>query len=114
MEDSLKQLKIKTGSVRRIIREFASYEEELTIEQARLEKLRAAGADIHDLKKQEEVIAETSSMLPNTRKRLQDSVEDLTCYCEDNEEDEALRMSEEWMLAQQFLQEAQASVLRTN
>jgi tubulin-specific chaperone A len=111
MEDTVKQLKIKTGSVRRILREFSSYEEELVIEQARLEKLRDAGADIHDLKKQEEVIAETNSMLPNTRKRLQEAVEDLACFFEENEEDEALRMSEEWAVAQQFTLEAQSSVL---
>lgn len=49
---SQKNLKIKTGTLRRVFKELKSYEKELESEVARTEKMKADGADSHDLKQQ--------------------------------------------------------------
>lgn len=50
MSDVKKQLTIRTGAVRRLTKELKLYQEELLLEQSRVDKLRASGADKHDLK----------------------------------------------------------------
>lgn len=46
----LKQLKIKTNSLKRLHKELAMYVKERDVEQAKVDKLKAAGADPSDLK----------------------------------------------------------------
>ena len=50
MTDSKKQLTIKTGAVRRLSRELGVYEQEREQEAKRVEKLKAGGADSHDIR----------------------------------------------------------------
>lgn len=50
MADTVKQLKIKTGSVGRLRKELSLYKEEEAREQENVHKLKAAGADQHDIK----------------------------------------------------------------
>lgn len=52
MATTLRSLKIKTGVMKRLIKEFASYEKEVKIEEARLSKMIESGADPFDLKQQ--------------------------------------------------------------
>ena len=56
--DNKKQLKIKSGIVKRITREFESYLKEVAKDKDRIEKLRENGAEAHDIRKQEEVLQE--------------------------------------------------------
>lgn len=49
---SQKNIKIKTGTLKRVFKEVKSYEKELQMEIARTEKMKAEGADSHDLKQQ--------------------------------------------------------------
>lgn len=48
-DQTLKQLKIKIASIRRIRKELAFYEDDLIKEQARFDNLKASGIDPHDL-----------------------------------------------------------------
>lgn len=50
MTDIKRQLIIRTGAVRRLARELKLYEDERMQEQQRVEKLKADGADSHDVK----------------------------------------------------------------
>jgi tubulin-specific chaperone A len=50
MEDTIKQLKIKTGSVGRLRKELTLYKEEERKEQENVLKLKSTGADEHDIK----------------------------------------------------------------
>lgn len=109
--DYKKQLKIKTGIVKRITREFESYEKEVAKDKERIAKLRDGGSDDHTIKKQEDVLQETLSMLPNTRKRLQDAVEDLTTHMREHENDEGFKESPEWAEASLNLDSAHSKVL---
>lgn len=79
--EQIRELKIKTGSVKRTTKEFLYYFEELDTEKGRLEKMKADGKDEYDLKQQEGVVAETGVMIPETKKSLQAALDTLTqCY----------------------------------
>lgn len=109
--DLVKQLKIKAGAVKRINREYHSYEEELKTERDRLQKLSASGATEYSVKKQQDIIQESISMLPNTKKRLQDAVEDLQAFLQEQASNAELTQRDEWSDAQTQIQTALNGVL---
>jgi len=108
--DTKRQLKIKSGIVRRITREFESYQKEIVKDKDRIEKLRDNGGDDHDIRKQEEVLQETIAMVPNTRKRLRDGLEELMNFMKDNDTVEELVASEEWVEANTIVSKAQETI----
>jgi tubulin-specific chaperone A len=65
----LRQIFIKTGVVRRYAKEKISYEKETEKEQKRIQKFRDENRDIHDIRKQEEVIQENLMMIPECQRR---------------------------------------------
>ncbi|KAI4312538.1 hypothetical protein MLD38_037344 [Melastoma candidum] len=74
---TVRNLKIKTSTCKRIIKELHSYEKELEREAARTAEMKEKGADPYDLKQQENVLAESRMMIPDCRKRLEASLADL-------------------------------------
>lgn len=58
-------------------RELKSYEKEAQDQQARIEKLLAAEADEHDVRKQRQVLGETLRMLPDCQQRLDRAIAEL-------------------------------------
>ncbi|KAI8905597.1 tubulin binding cofactor A [Gorgonomyces haynaldii] len=68
-----KDLKIKTGVVKRIAKELGAYLQEEQKQQERIQKLRDQQADEADIKKQIEVLQETIDILPDCKQRLQKS-----------------------------------------
>ena len=109
--DSKRQIKIKSGMVKRITREYESYEQEIKKDKERINKLREAEADEHDLRKQEEVLQESISMLPNTKRRLQEAHEELKNLMKELDSIEELTSSEEWQEATEILTRAETQVL---
>lgn len=109
--DIRRQLKIKSGMVKRITREYDSYVKEVQRDRDRIEKLRDTGAGDHAIKKQEDVLQETISMIPNTRKRLHDAVEDLQEFMKENDTDQDLIASAEWTEASGYVQAAIEGIL---
>lgn len=63
-------LKVKTGVVKRLHKEYIYYQKEEQSQRNRIEKLKAAKADEHDVKKQYEVLEETLKMIPDCKQRL--------------------------------------------
>lgn len=108
--DTKRQLKIKSGIVRRITREFESYQKEILKDKDRIEKLRDNGGTESEIRKQEEVLQETISMVPNTRKRLQDGLEDLMNFMKENDTVEEVITSEEWNEASVIISKAQETI----
>ena len=104
--DTPRQLKIKTGIVRRITREYDSYQTEIQKDKDRIIKLRDTDPNDYAIRKQEEVLAETISMVPNTRKRLQDALEDLCNFMKENDTEQTLTVSEEWREAENIIGKA--------
>ncbi|EPS69677.1 hypothetical protein M569_05090, partial [Genlisea aurea] len=75
---TLRNLKIKSSTCRRIVKELHSYEKEIEIEAAKTEDMKSKGADPYDLKQQENVLAESKMMVPDCHKRLVAAVADLS------------------------------------
>lgn len=50
MSEVQKQLKVKTGVVKRLHKELGYYAEERDNDQARVDKMKAEGKDSHDIK----------------------------------------------------------------
>ncbi|VVA24398.1 PREDICTED: tubulin-specific chaperone [Prunus dulcis] len=74
---TIRNLKIKTGTCKRIVKELHSYEKEVEREAAKTADMKEKGADPYDLKQQENVLAESRMMLPDCQKRLEASLADL-------------------------------------
>ncbi|PIA31355.1 hypothetical protein AQUCO_05000024v1 [Aquilegia coerulea] len=77
---TLRNLKIKTGTCKRVIKELRSYEKEVEREAAKTADMKEKGADPYDLKQQawtENVLAESRMMIPDCRKRLEASLADI-------------------------------------
>ncbi|KAK1438123.1 hypothetical protein QVD17_03926 [Tagetes erecta] len=74
---TIRNLKIKTASCKRIVKELHSYEKEVEREAAKTADMKEKGADPYDLKQQENVLAESRMMVPDCRKRLESSLADL-------------------------------------
>ncbi|PIN22791.1 Beta-tubulin folding cofactor A [Handroanthus impetiginosus] len=74
---TLRNLKIKTSTCKRIVKELHSYEQEVEREAAKTADMKAKGADPYDLKQQENVLAESRMMVPDCRKRLETALGDL-------------------------------------
>ncbi|KAK9874672.1 hypothetical protein WA026_005493 [Henosepilachna vigintioctopunctata] len=99
----VKQLKIKTGVVKRLTKEKVTYEKEADSQKNRIEKLKAAGSDSYDIKKQEEVLQECLMMVPDCQRRLAKAFEDLKNILESEKD---LQELEEYATAQQIIEEA--------
>ncbi|GMH28907.1 hypothetical protein Nepgr_030750 [Nepenthes gracilis] len=74
---TVRNLKIKTSTCKRIIKELHSYEKEVERESAKTADMKEKGADPYDLKQQENVLAESRMMIPDCRKRLESALADL-------------------------------------
>ncbi|EYU42334.1 hypothetical protein ABFS83_14G152000 [Erythranthe nasuta] len=74
---TVRNLKIKTSTCKRIVKELHSYEIEVEREAAKTADMKAKGADPYDLKQQENVLAESRMMVPDCHKRLESALSDL-------------------------------------
>ncbi|XP_045216910.1 tubulin-specific chaperone A-like [Mercenaria mercenaria] len=100
----VKNLKIKTGVVKRLTKEIGYYEKEVTKEEERFEKKKAGGGDEHELKKQKEVIEESRAMIPDSKRRLTAAKDEMKKLLE-NEAD--LAETDDYKEAQKILEEAE-------
>ena len=72
-----RQLRIKTGIVKRLRKDVVSYKEEAEIQQARLDKMLEEKRDEYDIKKMGQVVQESLMMIPHCLRRLKIANEDL-------------------------------------
>eukprot|EP01032_Pedospumella_encystans_P025871 gene25871-29226_t len=76
-EAANKQIKIQLGICKRMIKEVASYEKEVTTNEAKIQKMKDDGKDSYDIRKQEEVLQESYMMIPDSKSRLEKVVLEL-------------------------------------
>merc|ERR1712130_1052108 len=74
----IKQLKIKTGVLKRVGKEKLSYRKEADQQKVKLEKMKEEGKDEHEVKKMAEVLQETLMMIPDCHRRLVAAHSDLS------------------------------------
>lgn len=83
------------------------YAKEHTAQKAKIAKMRDENKDEYDIKKQEEVLVETETMLPDCQMRLKEASNDLTKFLSDNK-DEIVSLTTALEEAQQLLGEVKA------
>ncbi|KAG8899808.1 hypothetical protein FRB99_006439 [Tulasnella sp. 403] len=72
-----KQLKIKTGVVKRLSKEVGVYKQEEEEQVLRVEKLKADGVDEADIRQANNVLREAQKMVPDAQNRMAKAVADL-------------------------------------
>ncbi|KAI1301924.1 Tubulin-specific chaperone A [Halotydeus destructor] len=102
----VRQLKIKTGVLKRAVKEKQVYEKELERELLRLTQMEAANKDVHDLQYQKKVIEESKMMIPDCRKRICNAYNDLKILLGETAAD--LAENEDYVAANSLLIEAGA------
>uniref|UniRef100_A0A1E1WZT8 Tubulin-specific chaperone A n=1 Tax=Amblyomma aureolatum TaxID=187763 RepID=A0A1E1WZT8_9ACAR len=104
---AVRQLKIKTGVVKRMTKEKASYLKEVEVERERIAKMKEMGKEEYDVKRQEEVIKEGLAMIPHTHKKLLIACNDLKEALESCQD---LSEMEEYRAAKEALEQAQLAL----
>uniref|UniRef100_UPI00398E992E tubulin-specific chaperone A n=1 Tax=Pristiophorus japonicus TaxID=55135 RepID=UPI00398E992E len=92
-----RQMKIKTGVVKRLAKEKLMYEKEAKQQEEKVEKMKVDGNDQYVVKKQMEVLQESRMMIPDCQRRLATAHSDLTQLLESEKE---LEETEEYKEAQ--------------
>ncbi|KAH7443309.1 hypothetical protein KP509_02G029100 [Ceratopteris richardii] len=111
MATTMKSLRIKTGSCKRLLKELQAYEKEVERESAKTSKMKDNGADPYDLKQQENVLAESKMMIPDCTRRLEAALGDLQAILAEVEAESA-QGSEEIEEAKKLVVEVEASIDR--
>ncbi|XP_077318713.1 tubulin-specific chaperone A [Lithobates pipiens] len=96
----LRQIKIKTGVVKRLFKDKVMYEKEAKQQEEKVERMKTSGEDEYVLKKQNEVLQESRMMIPDCSRRLEAASTDLAQILENEKE---LEDSEEYKDARAML-----------
>ena len=81
-----RQLRIKTGIVKRLTKDVVSYQAEADIQQMRLEKMKEEERDEYDIKKMGQVVQESLMMIPHCLRKLKIATEDLKQFTNDQKD----------------------------
>ncbi|XP_072937890.1 tubulin-specific chaperone A [Epargyreus clarus] len=103
----IRQIKIKTGVVKRIAKEKVIYEKEAEQQKNFIQKIKDEGQDEHNIRKQEEVLQESLMMVPDCQRRLLKAYADLKNVL-DTEQD--LKENEDYVTAEQVLKDAECQL----
>ncbi|XP_073511151.1 tubulin-specific chaperone A [Phyllobates terribilis] len=74
----VRQIKIKTGVVKRLSKEKFMYEKEAKQQEEKIERMKSEGGDEYVIKKQTEILQESRMMIPDCHRRLEAAHTDLT------------------------------------
>ncbi|XP_068127836.1 tubulin-specific chaperone A [Hyperolius riggenbachi] len=96
----LRQIKIKTGVVKRLSKEKFMYEKEAKQEEEKIERMKTEGGDEYVIKKQIEILHESRMMIPDCHRRLEAAHTDLSQILEIEKE---LEETEEYKDARAML-----------
>eukprot|EP01104_Vermistella_antarctica_P006941 TRINITY_DN17650_c0_g1_i1.p1 TRINITY_DN17650_c0_g1~~TRINITY_DN17650_c0_g1_i1.p1 ORF type:complete len:119 (-),score=25.96 TRINITY_DN17650_c0_g1_i1:65-421(-) len=80
----IRQLKIKTGVLTRSHKEAIMYEKEADQQRDHIQKMKDDGKDEYEIKKQNEVLDETLTMIPDCSRRINTAIEDLSTLLEED------------------------------
>ncbi|KAK2892124.1 tubulin-specific chaperone A-like isoform X2 [Channa argus] len=99
----IRQIKIKTGIVKRLVKEEFAYKTEAKQQEEKVQRLKAEAGDDYVIRKQMEVLQESRMMIPDCHRRLAVAHADLSQLLETEEE---LADSEEYKEARNVLDSA--------
>ena len=113
-KNQVRQLKIKTGTLNRCVKDYKSYKKEETQLNEKLQQMVLDGKDEYDVKKMQEQVSETSETLATCKPRIQNALDDLenlrATYDElpDGEAKQALMETAEWTASETAIAEGKA------
>ncbi|KAM3940523.1 tubulin-specific chaperone A [Leptodactylus fuscus] len=96
----VRQIKIKTGVVKRLSKEKLMYEKEAKQQEEKIERMKSEGGDEYVIKKQKEILQESRMMIPDCHRRLEAAHADLARILEDEKD---LEETEEFKDARDML-----------
>jgi len=73
----VRQIKIKTGVVKRLVKEKMMYEKEAKQQEEKIEKMKAEDGENYAIKKTAEILQESRMMIPDCQRRLEAAHTDL-------------------------------------
>ncbi|XP_027710264.1 tubulin-specific chaperone A-like isoform X1 [Vombatus ursinus] len=82
----MRQIKIKTGVVKQLVKEKLMYEKEAKQREEKIEKTKAEDGETYAMKKQTEILQASRMMIPDCQHRLEAASSDLLQLLE-NEKD---------------------------
>ena len=85
----------------RLLKEVSYYESEVKENESKLAEMKAANKDPYDIKKFEEVLGESYMMIPDSKSRLKQALEELSSFLQSSEVEE--HKSNEWYVQAQEL-----------
>ncbi|OBZ68495.1 Tubulin-specific chaperone A [Grifola frondosa] len=100
-----RQLKIKSGSAKRLYKEHRSYQREEEDLKRKLDGFRASGAEDWDINNARRMMEESAKMVTDTASRLGVIVQELREIILSAEKDPALAEDEDMMKAKETLEE---------
>jgi|UniRef100_A0A7S4G5U4 tubulin-specific chaperone A len=108
MSAVVKQLKIKTGTLKRNIKDLEMAKKEAARELERMEKFKAENKSDTDLKQQQNCIDEAEQMIPDAKRRIAKAYDDLKQLMDKSKDEADVTGTEEFTAAQAMLTEAEA------
>ncbi|KAG5340748.1 hypothetical protein E4T56_gene16648 [Termitomyces sp. T112] len=103
-----RQLKIKSGVVKRLVKEQALYRKEAEEQQKKLDKFIAEGAESWDIKNGTRMMEEANKMIVDSANRLGKAAGELRDLINEGKKNPALADDEELLKAEEILEEASA------
>jgi len=107
------KLAIATSSVKRLVKEEASYHKELAQQEARIKKLEEGSEDDNaefQLKQEKQAVGETKSVLASMKPKIQDSLAQLELQLEANKETGGQASTEDVTKAKEVVAEAKKAL----
>ncbi|XP_071540482.1 tubulin-specific chaperone A [Panulirus ornatus] len=103
----IKQLRIKTGVLKRCCKEKISYEKEAEQIQDKIKKMQEEGQEVYYIKKQDLLLQETQNVIPDCQKRLNAAYQDLKAIVDAETE---LEEAEEYQAAKTTIEDCSAHI----
>ncbi|WWC70616.1 uncharacterized protein I206_104567 [Kwoniella pini CBS 10737] len=104
---SIKQLKIKTGVVKRLHKEESVYVKEVVDQKKVVKKMKDENAEGADIRAAERVLRDSEMMVPRTRKQLEEAVQSLDDLVTALQGEESISSSQEYKNAAAQLKEVE-------
>ncbi|WRT67639.1 uncharacterized protein IL334_004611 [Kwoniella shivajii] len=106
---SIRQLKIKTGVVKRLHKEESTYIQEVVDQKKVVQKYKDEGKDGADIRAAERVLRDSEMMVPRTRKQLEEAFQTLEDLVNALRPEESISSSPEWQDAFSQLQQVETA-----
>jgi len=114
MADLAKQLRIKTGVCKRVVKDLTFYNKEKVQQEGKIQKLVDDSAPEDEeakarIKQQRDVLEETLAMIPDTKTRIDNAYDDLKSFVAQNGDSDDIAGTELLDAAQKVLQDVESA-----